>query len=47
MDAAATVEVVRKVFEDWNARPPAGPEVVDAEVHWDARELPIAEMQRG
>jgi ketosteroid isomerase-like protein len=33
------IAIVREMFDDWNARHPMGPEMLDPEVHWDARNI--------
>ena len=38
-------EIIRKMFEDWNARRPAGPELLDPDIEWDARNHPVPEIQ--
>ena len=39
------IAIVRKMFEDWNARRPAGPEILDPDVQWDARNHPVPEIR--
>ena len=37
---------VRRMFDDWNARRPFGPEILDPEVQWDQRNHPMPDLQR-
>jgi ketosteroid isomerase-like protein len=39
------IAIVRRMFEDWNAHRPAGPEILDPEIHWDARNHPVPETR--
>jgi ketosteroid isomerase-like protein len=46
MGSADNIELVRKMFEDWNARRPAGPELLDPEVQWDMRNHPMPDLRQ-
>ena len=39
------IALVREMFEDWNARRPMGPELLDPDVEWDVRNHPVPEIR--
>ena len=46
MGEAENIAFVRRMFDDWNARRPMGPEILDPEVQWDQRNHPMPDLQR-
>lgn len=44
--AEENIATVQQMFDDWNARRPMGPELLDPEVQWDQRNHPMPDLQR-